>query len=385
MENRLLIGQAVGTGNTRTNNLDLIIQFNNDKGILTMMKSFLRLLGVGLLGFSLQAAADVELKDNHPTTYNVSSGDTLWDISNAFLKNPWLWPELWFVNPQIDNPHLIYPGDILRLVYVDGQPYLNVEKGPRVLKFKPGDTIKLTPKARITPIDTVIPAIPLEHIQSFLVNNRVLEKDELNDAPYILAGDEEHIIMGVGSYLYARGDWSENDKAYGVYRRGPTYLDPETKEMLGFAALDLGIVRYESEEGDIARFKVQSSKEDIRVGDRLLATEQRKVNSTFFPKAPAEEIDGQIIHVFSGVKNVSLYDVVVINRGSREGVEIGDVLAVFAKGEVVKDRFTQELLKLPDHRRGMMMVFRTFEKTSYGLILKSSAPLSVLDRVKNPN
>ena len=121
------------------------------------------------------------------------------------------------------------------------------------------------------------------------------------------------------------------------------------------------------------------------MGDRLLATEERKVNSTFFPKAPSEKIDGQIIHVFSGVKNVSLYDVVVINRGEREGVEIGDVLAVFATGEVVKDRFTQELIKLPDHRRGMMMIFRTFEKTAYGLILKSSAPLSVLDRVKNPN
>ena len=350
-----------------------------------MMKSFLRLLGVGLMGFALQAAANVELKDNHPTTYNVNAGDTLWDISSAFLKNPWLWPELWFVNPQIDNPHLIYPGDTLRLVYVDGRPYLNVEKGPRTLKFKPGDTIKLTPQARITPIDTVIPAIPLEHIQSFLVNNRVLDKDELSEAPYVLAGDEDHIIMGVGSYLYARGDWENAQKAYGVYRRGAVYLDPESKEVLGFAALDLGIVRYESQEADIARFKVQSSNEDIRVEDRLLATEERKVNSTFYPKAPDTEIDGQIIHVFSGVKNVSLYDVVVINRGTREGVEIGDVLAVFAQGEVVKDRVTQELIKLPDHRRGMLMVFRTFEKTSYGLVLRASAPLSILDRVTNPN
>jgi len=350
-----------------------------------MVKSFLKLMGVGLLGFSLHASADVELKDNHPTAYRVAEGDTLWDISNVFLKSPWLWPELWYANPQINNPHLIYPGDRLKLVYVDGKPYFNLEKGPRTLKFRPGDTVKLTPQARITPIDTVIPAIPLEHIQSFLVNNRVLVEDELTDAPYVLAGDEDHIIMGIGSYLYARGDWDSNQKAYGVYRRGPVYTDPETNEVLGFAALDMGIVRYESKEGDIARFKVQSSNEEIRIGDHLLATEQRKVNSTFYPKAPKAEIDGQIIHVFSGVKNVSLYDVVVLNRGDRDNLEVGDVLAVFGKGEIVKDRKTKELLKLPDHRRGMLMVFRTFEKAAYGLVLKSSAPLSVLDRVANPN
>jgi len=143
-------------------------------------------------------------------------------------------------------------------------------------------------------------------------------------------------------------------------------------------------VRYENAEDDIARFKVQSSNEDIRIGDRLMPTEQRKVDSTFYPKSPDGDVEGQIIHVFSGVKNVSLYDVVVLNRGVREGLAVGDVLAVMSQGEVVKDQITKELLKLPDQRRGMLMVFRTFEKTSYGLILKSSAPLNVLDRVVNP-
>lgn len=361
------------------------IWFNNDKGILAMMKSFLRLVGAGLLSVTLQTQA-VELKPGHPDQYQVRVGDTLWDISSTFLRDPWFWPELWHVNPQIENPHLIYPGDTVKLVYFDGQPGLTVERGQgqRTLKFKAGDTVKLTPQARITPLDTVIPAIPLEHIQSFLLDNRVLSQAELEDSPYVVAGDEEHIIMGGGDYAYARGDWSNAQRAYGVYRKGVAYTDPKTNEFLGFGADDIGIARYENHEEDIARFKVQSSNTDVRIGDRLLPTEERKVDSTFYPRAPAVDVDGSIIHVFSGVRNVSQYDVVVLDRGERDGMGIGDVLAIFSKGEIVKDRLTNERIKIPDHRRGILMVFRTFEKVSYGLILRASAPLAVGDSVKNP-
>lgn len=346
-----------------------------------MMKSFLRLVGCCLLGMTMQATA-VELKPGHPEVYSVKQGDTLWDISSVFLSDPWLWPELWQVNPQIDNPHLIYPGDLLKLVYINGRPTLSVQRGPMV--FKRGDTIKLTPQIRSEPLKSVIPAIPLELIQSFLVNNRVMTEDEINASPYILAGDEQHIVMGVGDYMYARGDWSDSQQAYGVYRKGPAYIDPDTRELLGFAALDLGMARMEKVDDEIARLKVTSSSEDIRPLDRLIPTEERKVDSIFYPKSPDIEIEGEILHVFSGVRNVSQNDVVVINRGDREGVKIGDVMAVLTKGEVVKDRITQELVKLPDQRRGILMVFRTFDKVSYGLILRSEAPLSVGDVVANP-
>ena len=346
-----------------------------------MMKSFLRLVGGCLLGMTMQATA-VELKPGHPEVYPVKQGDNLWDISSTFLRDPWLWPELWQVNPQIDNPHLIYPGDLIKLVYIDGRPILTVERGPMV--FKKGDTIKLTPQVRSEPLQSVIPAIPLELIQSFLVNNRVMTEEEINGSPYILAGDEEHIVMGVGDYLYARGDWTNSHQAYGVYRKGPAYIDPESEELLGFAALDMGMTRMEKVDDDIARLKVTASKEDIRPLDRLIPTEERKVDSIFYPKSPDGEVKGEILHVFSGVRNVSQNDVVVINRGEREGIMIGDVLAVLTKGEVVKDRITQELVKLPDQRRGIMMIFRTFEKVSYGLILRSESPLSVGDAVANP-
>lgn len=348
-----------------------------------MMKSFLRLVGGCLIGVSIQASA-VDLKAGHPDTYTVKKGDTLWDISGTFLNEPWQWPELWHVNPQIENPHLIYPGDILKLVYIDGQPALTVQRGPRTLTYKKGDTVKLTPQVRTEPLDTVIPAIPLEYIQSYLVDNRVLTEEELAKAPYILAGDEQHIVMGSGDYIYGRGDWSQPHQAYGVYRKGPAYIDPETKEVLGVAALDLGLARYENAEKDVARFKLTKSREDIRPGDRLLPTEERKVDSVFYPKSPQGEVKGQIIHVFSGVRNVSQHDVVVLNLGERDGISIGDVLAVLGKGETVKDRVTSELVKLPDERRGVLMVFRTFEKVSYGLILRAESPLKVLDVVKNP-
>ncbi len=346
-----------------------------------MMKSFLRLVGVCLLGVAMHAAA-VELKPGHPDVYPVKEGDTLWDISSAFLSDPWLWPELWHVNPQIENPHLIYPGDLIKLVYFDGKPALTIERGPMV--FKKGDTVKLTPQVRSEPLKSVIPAIPLELIQSFLVNNRVMTEEEIDSSPYILAGDESHIVMGIGDYMYARGDWSNPHKAYGVYRKGTAYIDPESKELLGFAALDLGMARMESVEEEIARLKVTDSKEDIRPKDRLIPTEERKVDSVFYPKSPDMEVNGVILHVFSGVRNVSQNDVVVINRGSRDGITIGDVLAIKTKGEVVKDRVTGELVKLPDQRRGIMMIFRTFEKVSYGLILRSEAPLKVGDVVTNP-
>ena len=346
-----------------------------------MMKSFLRLVGGCLLVIATGVSA-VELRPGHPDVYPVKEGDTLWDISSAFLKDPWLWPEPWHVNPQIKNPHLIDPGDLIKLVYIDGKPSLTIERGPMV--FKKGDTVKLTPQIRSEPLKSVIPAIPLELIQSFLVNNRVMTEEEIDSSPYILAGDESHIVMGLGDYLYARGDWENAHQAYGIYRKGPAYVDPETQEVLGFAALDKGMARMETVEGDIARMKVTDSKEDIRPKDRLIPTEERKVDSIFYPKSPDGEVNGEILHVFSGVRNVSQNDVVVINRGAREGMMIGDVLAVKTKGEVVKDRITGELVKLPDQRRGIMMIFRTFEKVSYGLILRSEAPLSVGDVVTNP-
>lgn len=334
------------------------------------------------------ALAEKPWNDEHPKEYIVKEGDTLWGIADLFLTDPWKWPEIWHINHQIENPHLIYPGDIIKMVYIGGKLKLTLDRpgfsSNNHASVLDDGTIKLSPKTRVSKLDSVIPAIPLDAVQSFLVNNRVVSKETLEEAAYVVAGGDKHILMGVGDKLYARGEFEEQHKAYGVFRKGAPYIDPETEEFLGYQAIDLGLAKRLGVEDEIGTLRLLSSKQDIRIGDRLLPTIERKLESTFYPKSPNVDISGKIIHVFGGVRNVSQFNVVVINRGDREELAVGDVLAVYRQGERVRDRYTKELLSLPNERAGLLIVFRTFEKVSYGLILKADRVLKVMDEVKNP-
>ncbi|WP_120997193.1 LysM peptidoglycan-binding domain-containing protein [Stutzerimonas urumqiensis] len=341
-----------------------------------MRKSLVALLLVAVGGI---AQAAVQLKDDHPEQYRVVKGDTLWDISGRFLDQPWEWPELWHANPQIENPHLIYPGDLLRLVYIDGQPRLMLDRG------ESRGTIKLSPKVRVTPIAEAIPTIPLEAINSFLLNNRIIDTEaEFEGAPYILAGNAERVISGAGDRVYARGQFDEGLAAYGVFRQGKTYTDPETGEFLGINADDIGTAELIATEGDIGTLMMTRTTQEVRPGDRLFATEERAINSTFQPRAPESPVSGLIIDVPRGVTQIGQFDVVTLNKGARDGLEVGDVLAVYKTGETVRDRITGERVKIPDERAGLLMVFRTYDKLSYGLILQASRSLAVMDKVRNP-
>lgn len=358
----------------------MIKTFLQTKGSISA--ALLALMVLVIQSTSLSAAT---FKANHPERYSVVEGDTLWDISEMFLKDPWKWPEIWHLNDQINNPHLIYPGDVIELIYIGNQPKLTLQRRDKNVRVLSDGTVKLSPKARITPIDSVIPAIPLDAVQPFLVENRVVEPEVIEDSPYIIAGGDERIVMGSGDKIYARGDWAGTaDQAYGVYRPGISYRDPDTNEMLGVQAVDLGLANIVEVNEDIATLKLLRSTQEIRISDRLLATVERKVDSTFFPKAPSTDIEGKIIHVFGGVRNVAQYSVIVINKGERDELAVGDVLAIYRVGEKVRDRFTSELLQLPSERSGLMIVFRTFEKVSFGLVLKSTRRMTLLDEVKNP-
>ncbi|RMH83028.1 LysM peptidoglycan-binding domain-containing protein [Pseudomonas sp. AOB-7] len=346
-----------------------------------MRKSLLALLllAAGGLAQTGLVQAEVQLKDGHPDRYTVVKGDTLWDISGKFLSQPWKWPEIWHANPQVANPHLIYPGDTLNLVYIDGQPRLMLNRG------ESRGTIKLSPQVRSTPMAEAIPTIPLEAINSFLLSNRIVDTPEqFAGAPYVVAGNAERVVSGAGDRVYARGSFDESAPVYGIFRQGKTYTDPETQEFLGINADDVGTGEIVAEEGDIGTMLLSRSTQEVRLGDRLFPTEERAINSTFMPSEPAGEIDGLILDVPRGVTQIGQFDVVTLNKGARDGLEIGNVLAVYKTGETVRDRITGESVKIPDERSGLLMVFRTYDKLSYGLVLGASRSLAIMDKVRNP-
>lgn len=330
-------------------------------------------------------AEDVRLKAGHPDEYSVKKGDTLWDISSTFLSAPWKWPEIWHANPQIENPHLIYPGDLIRLIYIDGQPRLTSD---RTLKLLPGAKgmsadAKLSPSIRVQSNAEAITAIPLDKINNFLSRSQIVDIKDLLKAPYVLAGDQKRIAVGAGDAAYARGNFGDLTN-YGVYRKGEAFFDPETKEPLGVHALGIGSVSIRSIQGDIATLAVIRANEEIRMGDRLLPNEEHSVASTFYPSAPENDIKATIIAVEGGVSQVGKLNVVMINRGKREGLKEGNVLAIYKHGETIKDNVKGGNVTLPDERAGLMMIFRTFEKMSFALVLEADRPLAVGDKALNP-
>ena len=340
--------------------------------------------GLPLAAPTALAAVEDFLRADAPQSYTVVEGDTLWDISGRFLSQPWLWPEVWQVNQQIENPHLIFPGDRIDLVYVDGKPRLRLGRGAtgNSYRLRPGDD-RLSPQIRSTPLESSIPAISLDAIEGFLVHNRVVNPVELDRAPYVVEGDGERLVLGAGDRLYARGVLPDS-ASYNFVRKGPLYIDPETREVLGQEATYIGLGRTVAQTDDIATLEVTESREEVQIEDRVLATEERRLASTFFPSAPETTVEGRIISVFSGVTQVGQYDVVVLNRGAREGLVVGNVLAIHRRGALTRDRVAKDVIRLPSERAGNLMVFRTFEKLSYGLVLNTTRPLSVGDEVGSP-
>ncbi|HET8850323.1 MAG TPA: LysM peptidoglycan-binding domain-containing protein [Marinobacter sp.] len=338
------------------------------------MRKLLYALAASALLFTSWAQAQPELRPDHPERYTVVKGDTLWDISGRFLSNPWYWPEIWHVNPQVQNPHLIYPGDVLALVYIDGKP--------RLTKVTTSDVVRLSPQVRSEPIDTPIPAIPLDAIASFLTNTRIVSPDELNGAPYVLEGQEGRIITGAGDRVYARGE-KPADRV-GVFRRSQEYRDPDTGEFLGLEARSIAAGEVIAENGDVLTVDLIRSNEEVRIGDRLLISEDRRLTTNFMPSAPEEEIEGEMISVDGGVSQIGQYNVVAINRGEREGLEPGNVMAILKAGNMVRDPVTNETIELPSERAGLLMVFQVYEKMSYGLVLQATRALSLGDKVTNP-
>jgi hypothetical protein len=337
-----------------------------------------KLIGLilGLLLAVSAYAASVALNPSHPERYVVVKGDTLWDISAMFLRDPWLWPEVWYVNPQIENPHLIFHGDEIILTYKDGKPLLTLRRG--------GDG-KLSPSVRAQPLDTAIPTIPIDAIAQFLTRPYVMEEGELERAPYVVHFLDDHIIGGAGISFYARSIEEAEPVRYTLVRPGKPYVDPDTNEILGYEAAYIGDADLQRT-GDPAKLLIASSEMESVIGDRLLKAEDEEPMVNFQPRAPEGDINGRIISVLNGVSQIGQYNVVVLNKGENDGLEPGHVLEILQGGHEIRDvvKGRGETVTLPLEKAGHLMVFRTFDRVSFALIMHATKPLHVLDWVRTP-
>lgn len=336
------------------------------------------LVSVLLLAPSYILADTLAINPDHPDKYVVEKGDTLWDISARFLRDPWLWPEVWYVNPQVANPHLIYPGDILNLVYVDGKPQIQAERGY--------PTVNLSPRIREENLANAIPTIPVDAIKQFLTRVIVVEEGEMENSPYVVQSADEHVVTGAGDRIYVRGIENRDVALFDVYNPGGPYIDPDTGEILGYEALYAGTGPVQSF-GDPATIKLTETSREVRVGDRLRPADRSDPVVHFQPHPVPEGTEGHIISVIDGVSEIGQFNVVALDLGEREGMEIGHVMRVYQQGEVIKDTVSDKYgktVKLPDEEAGVVMVFRTFDKVSLGLIMSATRAIHVNDFVRTP-
>jgi len=333
-----------------------------------------------------------ELAPNAPDSHTVVKGDTLWGVSKLFLKSPWRWPELWGMNlDQIKNPHLIYPGQVLVLEKINGRARLRLADGAPAGMAD----VKLSPRVRSDLNESgPISSVPMHLIQPFLNDAVVFDSDALAVAPRVVAAQEGRVMMGRGDTAYVRGEL-DGQREFRVFRSAKPLVDPGTKEVLGYEARFVGTAEFvrsggladESTGGKAVpdTFVLTSIREEVGVGDRLSPVPPRDFG-TYAPHAPGAPVAGRIISVYGDALNAGQNQIVSLNRGKRDGVERGHVLALWRNGQEVTDTTgaSKEEIKLPDERHGLLYVFRVFDRVSYALILSVQEPVQAGDRFTQP-
>ena len=337
-------------------------------------------------------AAECSFKPNAPDQHVVVKRDTLWDISGVFLQHPWCWPQVWGLNrAEIRNPHWIYPGQVI---------YFDRARG-RLSLTRPGRSgaaeaplFRLSPHVRSEGLERqAIDAIPVGVIEPYLTQPLVIERDALAGAPRIAASEEGHLYLGNGDRVYVRGDL-QGATEFQVFRPGGPLKDPQTGEVLAHEAAYLGTVRLVKPAApgvDVHTFTVSSSVREMGVGDRLVPAPPPTVRN-YVPHAPQTAIDARVMSIYSGVSYAGQSQVVTVNRGSIDGLDVGSVLQLYHFGKTVADPegrkgflgFGRATMKLPDEQYGTLFIFRVFGRVSYGLIMQVTAPVEVGDVAKSP-
>ena len=353
-----------------------------------LRKSITTLAFVACSGLGSGAWAQVpptELKASAPDRYVVVQGDTLWSISERYLESPQRWPELWKMNREtLKNPHRIYPGDVLVLDRTKGQ-----------LAVQPSDTVRLSPKVRTeSSAMQEIPSIPPSLIEPYLARPLVIEPNGLDNAPAIIATEENRVILGAGSIAYARGLSEAKEETWHVYRRGKALIDPDTNLTVGYEATFLGSARVKKP-GEPSTIEIIAANREITTGDRLVAAGLPQIPN-YAPHAPSTQIAGRVMSIYGGVGTVgegSRNSIVTLNRGKADGLEVGHVLALLRLGSVVGqkrglsgavEKTALTGMKVPDERYGLVFVFRVFDRVSYALVMDVSRPVNALDVVQTP-
>jgi hypothetical protein len=349
---------------------------------------------------SAVSAQDVRLADNAPQSYTVQKGDTLWGISGRFLKDPWRWPDVWRMNrEQIRNPHLIYPGDVVRLDYVDGQPRLSLAGG----SGGGLDTVRVSPAVRSTPLDReAIPSIPPGDLEPFLSKPLVTGPEGLRNYAEIVAGrDRERVIRGEGDRVYVVGMDAKSGDLWQIYRPVGPIRSLDLKQVLGYEYKHLGTARVERF-AEVSTVIIDNALEEIMVGDRLIPA-PRETIMNYVPHAPATDVVGAIIAAPQDSSEVGRGAIVTIDRGAADGVDVGTVLAIYRTVPPIPDprpnndapwivRYFDQttwfkpdrVLQVPEERTGLLFVFRVFDRVSYALLVNSSDPVRVGDLVRKP-
>ncbi|HEY4373492.1 MAG TPA: LysM peptidoglycan-binding domain-containing protein [Burkholderiales bacterium] len=360
-----------------------------------MRKSLLSIIVAGMLGATAVSLAQTQpdaapmaqpdqapprLAPNAPDRYTVVKGDTLWSIAARFLRDPYRWPDVWEPNKdRVKNPHWIYPGDVLVLD--------RSGKSPRIRLA----TIRVEPRVRIDETSVAISSIPSGVIEPFLSRPLVVEEGGLANAPKIIATQEGRVYLGKGDLAYVTGNVDDQVRTWNVYRPGQAFIDPDTKENLGYEAVFLGTARMERKTNPIT-MRVTDSKMEIGTGDRLVPA-PAPVMLDYLPHAPAKEVRAKILSIYNAtaVSEAGSTQIITISKGARDGLERGHVLALYSYGQVVSDRSNlfdrtaaKRTVQLPDERNGLVFIFRVFDKVSYGLVMTATEPVKVNDIAMKP-
>jgi hypothetical protein len=341
----------------------------------------------------------LDIRSDAPDRHIVVKGDTLWDISGKFFKDPWKWPYIWGMNKStIKDPHWIYPGDVVFLDRASGT--LRIGEGGTNNIGSTGSTgsrtggtggipgtgvmsevIKLSPKTRENQsMHDIIPSISAKIIAPFLSRPLVIEEDELKNAPTLIGAREGRVILGTGDTGFVKGLSQDKGDKWQIYRPGKTFVDPDSGEALGIEAVYLGNAEVTAF-ADVSTVKITQSVQESYGGDRLVAPPSETIGA-YLPRAPESNISASVISVYGGVSQAGQNAAVTLNKGARDGLEVGHVLALYHKGEVVKH--DGENFTLPDERYGLVFVFRVFSKVSYALVMETRLPVQLLDRAQTP-